>query len=86
MRAVPRSPVRPYFEGGILSALRLLQHDEEEDIEGLLGGEFNPYLRARPEHEALRRALFPEYGLAELEMTWERKLLYAADHPGEAAE
>ena len=59
---------------------------KEEDIEAPLGGELGPYLQARPAYEARRRALFAEYGLAELEGDWERKLLHAAGHHGDSAE
>jgi Protein of unknown function (DUF1549)/Protein of unknown function (DUF1553) len=59
---------------------------KEEDIQAPLGGELGPYLRARPEYEAKRRALFTGYGLIALERDWESRLLRAADHPGETAE
>jgi hypothetical protein len=59
---------------------------KEEDIEAPLGGELGPYLRALPEYEAKRRALFAEYDLGALEAAWEERLRYAADHPREQAE
>ncbi len=59
---------------------------KEEDIQAPLGGELGPYLRALPEYEARRHALFAEYGLVELEREWERKLLRAFQNRGEAPE
>ncbi len=59
---------------------------KEEDIHAPLAGELGPYLQTRPAYEAKRAALFADCGLVDLEKEWERKLLRAAQHPGEAAE
>jgi len=57
---------------------------EETHIDAPLPGELGPYLRTREEHAAKRRELLAEYGVTrELMDPWEKKLIYAADHPGE---
>jgi hypothetical protein len=54
----------------------------EQDIEAPLPGELGPYLRARPQYEAKRKAIIQEYGLDVLQREWEGKLLEAASNRG----
>jgi hypothetical protein len=56
---------------------------EEVNIPAPMPGEVGPYLAARPEYDAQRRALFAEYKIPENQADWEEKLKYAALHPGE---
>ena len=55
---------------------------EEEDIDAPLAGELGPYLRARPQYEEKRAALFSEYNVAELEAEWEEYMQKALANPG----
>ncbi|MEJ7609330.1 MAG: DUF1549 domain-containing protein, partial [Bryobacteraceae bacterium] len=58
-------------------------HDlEEADIPAPLPGEIGPYLQSRPAYEKARTALLQEYGIAELQPEWERKMRAAIEKPG----
>jgi hypothetical protein len=59
---------------------------EEHDIDAPLPGELGPWLRARPEYEKQRAALLSEYGVRELQATYESKLKQAVEKPGEDLE
>ncbi len=58
---------------------------DEVNIDAPLPGELEPYLTARPEYDRRRRELLAPLAadVATLRRRWERKLLYAAAHPGE---
>ena len=59
---------------------------EEVDIDAPMPGERGPYLRALPAYQRHRRQLLDEHGVFERKPPWEKKVLWAADHPGESAE
>ena len=59
---------------------------EEVDIDAPMPGERGPYLRALPAYQRQRRQLLEDHGVFERKPPWERKVLWAADHPGESAE
>ncbi len=59
---------------------------EEVDIDAPLPGERGPYLAALPAYQRERRRLLREHKVFELKPPWERRVLWAADHPGESAE
>jgi hypothetical protein len=54
----------------------------EVNIEMPQPGELGAYLQGRPEYDRKRKALLEEYKVAEIQADWEKKTLYAADHPG----
>jgi hypothetical protein len=55
---------------------------DELNIEAPLPGERGPYLASSTDYYAKRRILLREYGLAELQGEWERRLIEAAENPG----
>jgi Protein of unknown function (DUF1549)/Planctomycete cytochrome C len=55
---------------------------EELNIDAPLPGETGPYLRALPEYQQKRAALFDEYHIPEMAAAWEAKLREAYVHPG----
>ncbi|MBI3664844.1 MAG: PSD1 domain-containing protein [Acidobacteria bacterium] len=57
---------------------------EEADIDAPLPGEMGPYLRARPQYEAKRRALLEENDIPDLQAKWEAKIVEAMDNPGKS--
>jgi hypothetical protein len=45
-------------------------------------GEMGVYLARKPEYDRKRKALLDEYKVFDYEPAWEKRTLYAADHPG----
>lgn len=58
---------------------------EEVDIDAPLPGERGPYLRALPRYQRERHRLLSEYGVFEHKPPWERRVLWAAENPGESS-
>jgi hypothetical protein len=56
---------------------------EEVNIVAPVGGELGPYLKAKPEYDRKRREILEQYKIAEGQTEFERRLRFAADHPGE---
>ncbi len=59
---------------------------EEVDIDAPLPGERGPYLAALPAYQQQRHRLLTEHGVFERKPPWEKKVLWAAENPGESAE
>ena len=59
---------------------------EEVDIDAPLPGERGPFLAALPAYQRQRRRLLEEHEVFERKPPWEERVLWAAAHPGEAAE
>ena len=59
---------------------------EEVDIDAPLPGERGAYLASLPAYQRRRRQLLDEHGVFQRKPPWEKKVLWAAEHPGESAE
>jgi hypothetical protein len=56
---------------------------EEVNVPAPVPGELGPYLQARPEYDRKRREILEKYNTAAGQAEYERRLRFAAEHPGE---
>jgi hypothetical protein len=56
---------------------------EEVNIPAPVAGELGPYLQAKPEYDRRRNQILEEHKIPQGQAEWQRRLRYAAEHPGE---
>jgi len=56
---------------------------EEVNIPAPMAGELGPYLAAKPGYDRERSRILEEHRIPQGQAEWERRLRYAAEHPGE---
>ncbi len=56
---------------------------EEDFVNAPMPGELGPYMRTHSQYRRRRDELLCEYGIPELQPTWEEKVKYHGAHPGE---
>jgi hypothetical protein len=56
---------------------------EEVNIPAPVAGELGPYLQAKPDFDRKRQEILDKYRIPEGQKEYERRLRYAAEHPGE---
>ena len=59
---------------------------EEVDIDAPLPGERGAYLAALPDYQRQRQELLEQHEVYERQPPWEKRVLWAAEHPGESAD